>query len=360
LFLRFYRSSRRRIFCSQKRKGENIEENQNKKMKAMQISYKTAKAKQVEIDRPTILPHQVLVNVHFAAIDTALHDVLNKRMSGMFVHAKARKSEPLILGWHYSGMIVEKGTDVKDVFQLQDMVWGFLQYEPSQTQGSFAEYIAVGIDECALVPEGIIDLKELTASSTEAITALQAIRDLGRLNVGTEKKSILVLGAGGGVGSAAVQIAKIIGAHVTASCSTKDIERVKVFGADNVIDRRRKDPLEPEAKYDIVFDASGKYSATRCMRKLSPNGAYVVTLPSVGLFVAMFLSLFNKKSAKFIACQSKRSDLDLMGTWIKQGRLEIDVDSVFPIHEIEKAIARQNSSLKVGRVVIQVKDGWKS
>lgn len=326
-------------------------------MKAVQLTYKSTVAKQVEISKPTLLPDQVLVKVHYAALDTATDEVLHRSLMGTFLHAKAKKNgPPLVLGWHYSGEIVEKGTEViHTAYKLNDMVWGFLQYEPNQTQGSFSEYVAVNIKDCSPVPPGV-PIKEVTAASTEALTALQAMRDLGDLKAG---KSILVLGAGGGVGSAAVQIAKNLGAHVTASCSTKDVQRIKDLGADVVLDRRQTDPLSPGSKYDVIFDTPNKYSAVKCMRSLHPKGAYVVTMISGSLFAAMFLSLFNGKQAKFIGCHSTSTDLDMVGSWMKQGKFNVEVDSTFAIRDLENAMARQSSKSKLGRVVVQVKDGWK-
>lgn len=225
----------------------------------------------VEINQPTVAPKQVLIKVHFAALDTGTEAVLQRNWMGMFIHARAKKNgSSLVLGWHYCGEIVQRGAEVSDeALKQQEMVWGFLQYEPTQIQGSFSEYIVVGADECAPIPTGI-PVETVTAASTESLTALQAIRDLGKLSTG---KSILVLGAGGGVGTAAVQIAKNLGAHVTASCSSKDTQRVKDLGADVVLDRRESDPLSHNEMYDVIFDTPNMYSAVKSMRRLKPQGS---------------------------------------------------------------------------------------
>jgi NADPH:quinone reductase-like Zn-dependent oxidoreductase len=322
----------------------------------MQVHYKSTKANMVEINRPTLGPNQVLVKVHYSALDNATDGVLQQHVMGMFVHAKAKKNgPPLVLGWHYSGEIVERGSYVQDdSYKLGDMVWGFLQYEPKQTQGSFAEYIAVDIDDCAPVPSNV-SMEEVTAASTESLTALQAMRDLGGLSA---EKSVLVLGAGGGVGSAAVQIAKNLGAHVTASCSTKDVQRVKDLGADVVLDRLQVDPLSHDAHYDVIFDTPHKYSAVKFIDKLNPKGTYVVTMLSGSLILAKFLSIFNGKKAMFVECHSNRKDLELVGEWLKQNKLQMDVDSQYAIQDLERAMVRQNDTSKSGRVVLQVKDGW--
>jgi len=314
-------------------------------------------ARTVTVDRPTLKPDQVLVEVEYAAIDTAVDAVLQKTMTGKFVHAR---TSPLVLGWHYSGKVAEVGSDAGETLKADDKVWGFLQYEPNQDQGSFSEFVAVGADECAVQPDGV-DVAHLTAASTESITALQAMRDLGGLSSDDAKsKSVLVLGGGGGVGSVAVQIAKNLGAaRVAAACSAKDMERVKGLGAEIALDRSKEDPLSGD-KYALIFDTPAKYSATKAMRRLNRKGAYVVTLPTFRLYVAKFLSMYNGKRAKFVQCHSNRQDLELVGKWLKEGSLKVEVDTTYAIRDLERAVERQRSKTKLpgARVVVKVKGGW--
>ena len=322
-------------------------------MKAVELQYKSGEDSIIEVMTPTAIDSEVLVKVKYSAIDTGTNQVVQKTLNpGYFVH---KWTTPLILGWHYSGTIEAVGPKAKNL-KVGDEVWGFLQYEPQQTQGTFAEYVTVKEEDCARIPEGI-ELKELTAASTECLTALQAIRDLGGLS---ENKSILVLGAGGGVGSAAVQIAKQLGARVTAVCSSKDVERVKDFGADVVLDRTTQSDkfFSKDTKYDVIFDTPSKYSPWRSFQFLNPRGVFVVTLPSMGLLGAMVLSFFNGQKAAFVECHSKRQDLELVGGWLSNGSLKIDVDSTYAVKDIRKALERQGNKAKVGRVVIQVEGGW--
>jgi NADPH:quinone reductase-like Zn-dependent oxidoreductase len=320
-------------------------------MKAMQLMYHTAQAKAIDVEKPGALgPQEVLVKVQYSAIDTGVEALVQKTITGMFIHAR---TDPLILGWHFSGVIAEIGDQVSSL-KLQDHVWGFLQYQPSQKQGSFAEYIKVSADECAVRPRGVgADIA--AAASTESLTALQAMKNLCGLQ---KDGSVLILGAGGGVGSAAVQIAKILGAHVTAVVGTKDVERVKALGADVVLDRSKDDPLGGDAMYDVIFDTPSKYWAPTCMKKLSGKGTYVTTLPSLGLYVGMFLSFFNAKGSKFVECKSTTEDLKLVGSWLDEGKLKIDIDSTYPIRNLEAAVTRQSDPSKIGRIVIQVDGGW--
>ena len=320
-------------------------------MKAMALNY-DGKARQVLLETPQCKSDQVLVRVQWSAIDTAADSVLQKTWTGTFVH---KKIDPLILGWHFAGTVVETGSKVTAWNKL-DKVWGHLQYEPGQKQGSFAEYIVVGEDECARQPDHV-DSHILAAAATEAITAYQALYKLGGLESG---QSVLIMGAGGGVGSAAVQIARNMGAHVTAVCSTKDVKRVKDFGAHVVIDRKINPSflIELEKSYDVIFDTPNMYSISQCLRKLESRGTYVGTIPSWGLLSGMIRTMLSKKSCKFIGCHSNKDDLETIGHWLEEGRLKIDVDSKFPVKDLTKVVERQGAKNKNGRVVVQVEGGW--
>jgi len=335
-------------------------------MKAIAFNFKTDNGTphMVETTKPTPGEKDLIVKVSYSAIDTAPQEVIHKRMMGYFVHDL--KVDTLLLGWHFSGIVAETGSGVKGL-KVGEKVYGFLQYEPKQKQGTFAEYIRVEEEACALVPDGL-DMKTVAAATTEALTALQAIRNLGGLTnepnaaSSSSQRSILVLGAGGGVGSAAVGIAKKMGARVTAVCGTKDVARVESFGADEVIDRsKHKDIFKTlrsrNKTYDVVFDAPVKYSAVRSFKLLRKGGAYVTTIPTLGMLAGKFVALFNGKRVCFVECHSNREDLDLLSEWLQSG-LQIDVDSVYPVKDMNRAMERQASRVKAGRVAIQVDGGW--
>jgi alcohol dehydrogenase len=323
-------------------------------MKAIAMTFHTGETRVVEVPKPKVnAPTDVVVKVLYSALDTATMEVVEKTFTSSFLHAKV---EPLILGWHYAGEVVTVGSEV-ELVAVGDPVWGFLEYDPKQTQGSFSEYIRVSADQCARIPNGV-DAKVAAAAATESLTALQAMRDHGGLS---QFKSVLIMGAGGGVGSAAVGIAKRLGAHVAAVCSSKDVERVKNLGADEVLDRAKVDVFALENNtprmFDLIFDTPAKYSPLQCFKHLNPKGSYVTTLPSLGFVVGKFISLFNGKSSGFVQCAPKRKDLELVGEWL-EGGLIVDIDSTFPIRDMKSALARNGDKSKVGRVVIQVSDGW--
>ena len=160
---------------------------------------------------------------------------------------------------------------------------------------------------------------------------------------------MLIIGVGGGVGSAAVGIGKRLGGHVTGVCSAKDVERIEALGADVVIDRKKSDPLDAKSTYDVVFDTPAVYSFGRCVRILRAGAAYVTTLPNAALITGLARALFS----------SKRADLELVGGWLSDG-LEVAIDSCHRIADLGAAFKHQADPAQVGRVVIDVADGWPS
>lgn len=320
-------------------------------MKAMKLNYDYT-AEEVELSKPVLQqPNDILIRIQHAALDTATESVLSKSIIGTFVHA--RPKDRLILGWHFAGVVEETPSSSSDDFQVGDLVWGHLAYDPSQTQGSLSEYIVVAADACAKVPDKV-PAHVAAAASTEGTTALQALRDCGKLE--TDQR-VLVNGAGGGVGSMAVYMAKKLGAkHVTAICSTKDVERVKKLGADVVIDRKQ-DKVELE-QYHVIFDTPNALPVKQSLQHLYTGGFFVATLPTWSFVWGFLYSLFSKKTVTMISCQSKKEDLELIGSWLSDN-LSVPIDSRYPIKNLEQAVARLNERSKNGRIVVDVEGGWK-
>lgn len=327
-----------------------------KKMKAVELfKGKEGGSKMIEIPMArSPMKNQVRIKVVCAAIDTGVDAIIKNQFDGKFLHSG---KAPLVLGWHFSGTIESIGEGVTE-FKVGDAVWGFLRYEPFQNQGSFSEFVTVSQDECAIKPEGV-PFHIAAAAATETVAALQALRDKGGLGEG---KSVLIIGAGGGVGSVAVMIAKCLGAHVTAVCSRKDVDRVKAKNADVVIDRNETPSYldESKEKYDVVFDTPCISSYAACYEALKPGGAYVTTLPRLSVITGMLRSLLSSKKAHFIACHPKKSDFELISTWLAEGKVQIDMDSRYKISDLDAAIRRQNEPDRVGRVSLDVQGGWTS
>lgn len=326
----------------------------------------------VQLEMPKPNKDQVLIKVLYSALDTSIESMTKRDFKSNFLHAR---TNPLVLGWHFSGVVETVGGDTttSPPFTVGDHVWGHLQYEPNQRQGAFSEYIVVSTSDCAKVPETKVSLQTCAAAATESITALQALCDNGRLDKHNpeknKQKSVLILGAGGGVGSAAVGIAKILGVGtITAVCSTRDVQRVRNLGATVVLDRKQKTQQDPFAvarkagvHYDVILDSPAMYSASRALSVLRPTGGtFVATLPSFGMIWAFFGTCltFSKKRIRFVECHSTKDDLDLLGQWLEAGKLDIHIDSVFNVRALDDALRRQKSPQRVGRVVVKVDGGW--
>ena len=326
-------------------------------MKALEFKYHKDVVKVVQVDTPVPLKNEVQVKVEYSALDTTLDEVIQRTWTGMFVH---KLKTPLYLGWHYSGIITAVGEEAKASFQIGDAVFGHLVYAPSTTAGAFAEYITVAADQLARRPKKV-DAKTAAASTTEALTALQALRDYGRLRDDTKaEQTVLIVGAGGGVGSAAVQIAHIMGAHVTAVCSARDVKRVKSYGADLVIPREDyPDPLHVlvTRKFDVIFDTPVVLSPTRALSYLKKGGHYVCTLPTWGLLWGLVASIFRPKGVHMVEVQPKQEDFAQVATWMADEKLLIPIDSTFKVKDMLQAMQRQRER-KIGRVSIQVENGW--
>lgn len=332
-------------------------------MKAIAFGYKTSEAKIIETDKPTIeeKDDEIMVKVKYSALDTALDAVIQKTWTGGFVH---KTTDPLFCGWHFSGTVEATGANVTD-FSIGDDVFGHLQYDPGTDQGSCAEYITVKADACAQKPASV-SFELAAASATEVLTAFQSIRNEGGLvdnsKDTSKRQSILIVGAGGQVGGAAVQIAKLMGAHVTAVCSTKDVDRVKnKLGADVVIDRKKNPNIMSsfhKEQFDTIFDTPNALPYTKVFQFLKPGGNIVVTLPTWGLLWGFMISFVTSKNIKMIEVKSDKKDLELVSLWLEKSHVQVDIDSTYNVCDIEQAMVRNRDSSKKGRVVVRVENGW--
>jgi len=321
-------------------------------MKALELT-KANDMKEISVPKPSPSETQILVKVKFSSIDTSVNYFRDKTMDANFVHDKS--VDHLILGYHFSGTVEAIGKKVT-TFKNGDAVFGHLQYARTTRQGAFSEYITVEANECALKLSSI-DWKTAAASSTETTTALQALRDKAGL---VANKTVLIIGAGGGVGGAAIGVAKSLQASkITAVCSTPDVERVKALGADEVVDRRTSDMATVLEKYDVVFDTTSRYKIREVSGWLNKKGGFVNTLPKVNfIFLGPFWGLFSGKSFRTVFCHSNKRDLELAASWIEKGSLKIEIDSTYKVSEFAEAWKRHDQRNKKGRVVIQVEDGW--
>ena len=294
-----------------------------------------------EVEPPKIKPDQLLVKVRA----TCVNPVDWKIRKGMLKLITGNKF-PMILGFDLSGDVVEVGSQVTR-FKPGDAIYGNV----GLLGGAYAELAAVPEKSVALKPTNMT-YEEAASVPVAALTALQALQDLAHIEVG---QTVLINGASGGVGTFAVQIAKALGAEVTAVCSTKNSDLVKSLGADHVIDYTQEDFTQGTAQYDIILDAVAKQSFSSCKQVLKAKGVYVNTLPTPETIVQSVLTAFIPgKKAKFILETARSQDLLYLKELIEAGNIRSVIDRTFPLQELAAAHAYSESERAVGKIAITV------
>ena len=294
-----------------------------------------------EVEPPKIKPDQLLVKVRA----TCVNPVDWKIRKGMLKLITGNKF-PMILGFDLSGDVVKVGSQVTR-FKPGDAIYGNV----GLLGGAYAELAAVPEKSVALKPTNMT-YEEAASVPVAALTALQALQDLAHIQPG---QTVLINGASGGVGTFAVQIAKALGAEVTAVCSTKNIDLVKSLGADHVIDYTQEDFTQGTAQYDIILDAVAKQSFSSCKQVLKAKGVYVNTLPTPETIVQSVLTAFIPgKKAKFILETARSQDLLYLKELIEAGKIRSVIDRTFPLQELPAAHAYSESERAVGKIAIAV------
>ena len=216
--------------------------------------------------------------------------------------------------------------------------------------GAAAEQVAARWSEVAPMPPGL-DFAEAAALPLVGLTALRALRDLASLRHG---QRLLVHGASGGVGTAAVQIGRALGAHVTASCSARNHDFVRDLGADAVHDYREAPPSTLEGRFDAFFDTIGDQPFAVARRALVAGGAHVSTVPTARAFLAVVGSAFGSRRARVVLVRPHPGDLRWLSMMVTSGALRPVVDARFPLGEIVAAQERVATGRARGKVVVLV------
>ena len=264
---------------------------------------------------------------------------------GMFSKTYARDPLPRVSGLDAAGAIIAIG-DAVSGFSVGDVVFGMTNHFSG---GVHAEVARFDADEIALAPTSIA----LTAASSvplAAMTALQAIRDCCRIDVG---QRVLINGASGGVGHFAVQIAKALGAEVHAVCSARNLDFVASLGADRVHDYGATPATEIDAACDAVFDVFGKLTRRDFTKQLGRSGIYVSTVPKSSTIIAEFLGRIGlKKNARLVQVRSNSADLRQLQQWIDGGLVKPHVEKIYPIEQAADAHRHIESKRTVGKIVL--------
>ena len=307
-----------------------------------------------EVDRPAIGADEVLVRVQAASVDRGTWHIMAGlpypiRLAGFGL----RKPKYLNPGRSLAGTVEAVGTEVTG-FAPGDEVYGICD-------GSFAEYVRVQTDKLAPKPSNL-SFEQAAAVPISALTALQGVRDHGKVQPGQQ---VLIIGASGGVGSFAVQIAKAYGAEVTGVCSTAKVDLVWTIGADHVVDYTREDFADGEHRYDVILDIGGNASLVRLRRALAPKARLVIVGGETdGRWLggsdrqvrALLLSGFvSQKLGTFIASETT-SDLKVLRDLIESGDITPVIDRTYQLSDVAAAIRHMVDGHARGKTVITVPD----
>lgn len=303
-----------------------------------------------EVPRPVAGEHDVLVRVRAAGVSIGDHHIVTGKpyvirpsVGGLF------RPGHRVPGSAMAGRVESAGAKVTTL-RPGDEVFG------ETTSGAFAEYVVVRADRLAPKPRNLSF--EEAAATPWAVTPLQALRDAGGVKAGDR---VLIHGASGGVGSWGVQIAKAFGAHVTAVCSPRNVDRMRALGADEVIDYTTTDFVAGGPRFDVMLDAVGNRSLLDCRRVLVPTGRLVSTsggnsgLRWLRRLAAMILiSSFSNRKLKPFLVSLNQSDLLVLRDLVEAGRIRPAIDRRYALRDTADALRHVGEGHAQGQTVIEV------
>ncbi|HJW48068.1 MAG TPA: NAD(P)-dependent alcohol dehydrogenase [Candidatus Limnocylindria bacterium] len=305
-----------------------------------------------EIDKPVVRPGEVLVRVKAAGVDPGVWHL----MTGLPYLVRVmgygfRAPKDRVRGRALAGTVEAVGADVTDI-QPGDDVFG-------TCEGAFADYASARADRIARKPANLT-FEQAATVPISAHTALQGLRDTGQLRPG---QSVLIIGAAGGVGAFAVQLAKALGAHVTGVCSTSKVDLVRSIGADEVIDYTRDDFASGARRYDLILDTAGNRPLSYLRRALTPQGTLVLVggegggpwLGMLGRFFKTYmLARFVRQRLRVLSSTEDKKDLEILRDLIEAGKVTPVIDRTYALRDVPGAIRYLEEGHARGKVVITV------
>jgi len=252
---------------------------------------------------------------------------------------------PVILGCDLAGRVVEVGANAKR-FTVGDEVFAMMP----QDWGAHAERVALA-EHLVVNKPASLSMQEAAAVPVVAMTALLGLRKRGQVRPG---ERVLVNGAGGGVGLCAVQIAKALGTSVTAVCAAESSERVKRFGADEVIDYKTTDFTTKNEKYDLIFDCVGNKPYSACARVLGGRRIHLTTTPGLGTFIRQFLNPICGIKVFGLITRGDGKELEFLKALIDEGKLKPFIDKVYPFAEVAAAQEYSKAKRAKGKLVLEL------
>jgi NADPH:quinone reductase-like Zn-dependent oxidoreductase len=313
--------------------------------------------RQAEIDPPPLGEDHVLIRVRATSVNTPDWITVTGVPYFLRVQAGLRGPKTPVRGTDVAGVVEAVGGNVTDL-QPGDEVFGSAWGGSLATVGTFAELTVAPASRLIKKPAGLT-FDEAAGSVMSGITALSAIRDVGKVGPGT---SVLINGASGGVGTFAVQFAKALGADVTGVCSTRNVELLRSLGADAVVDYTKEDFTRGDRRYDVVLDNVLSHPPKATARALAPDGLLMPN--SVGTTGGFFAGLPRMARAavmgkgstnvKFVPCNVNRESLEALATLLEPGAAKVVVDTVYPLAETASAVAHMLGHHARGKIVITV------
>ena len=293
-----------------------------------------------EVPKPEPDTHEVLIRVHATCVNPFETHQRAGDMKGMM-----SGDFPKILGADVAGVVEALGLLVSDL-QVGDRVVATL----GMSGGGYAEYAVTKETNLVKLPDSIT-FEQAAAMPVAAGTALQGMRDKGHLR---PMDRVLINGATGGVGHYAVQLAKIMGAIVTAVCGPDGVAMVHELGADRVINYNEIDFTKEDEKYDLVFDAVGKNSIDKCRNILAETGTYVTTRPSSKGILETVTTLFAKQKSEVIMFSFTQTDMNWMLKFAAEGRLKSVIQHTYKLDELAQAHAESETGHVQGKLVVVI------
>jgi NADPH:quinone reductase-like Zn-dependent oxidoreductase len=301
-----------------------------------------------EVAKPVPKEHELLIHVHAAAV-TPVDIVFRKGEPFLVRFFTGLRRPKRIPGTEFAGDIEAVGTAVT-LFQKGDQVFGIA----GTRFGAHAEYLCLGEEGVVASKPTTMTYEEAVAICDGALTALVFLRDEAHIQRG---QKVLINGASGAVGAAAVQLAKDFGAEVTGVCSTTNGALVKSLGADTVIDYNKEDFTKNGQTYDIIFDAVGKSSFSRCKGSLTHRGVYLTTALTLAILLqTVWTAKIGSKKARFTTAglKQRKANLLFLRELVEAGKLHAVIDRRYALEHLAEAHRYVENGHKKGNVVITV------
>jgi NADPH:quinone reductase-like Zn-dependent oxidoreductase len=301
------------------------------------------------VARPVPGAGEVLVQIHAASLNQADLYLLRGEPLPLRLSSGLRRPKRPTLGADIAGRVITVGSGVTQ-FQPGDAVYGDLA---ACGLGGFAEYVCARAEALAPKPASL-SFAQAAAVPMAAVTALQGLRAAGPV---AEGERVLIHGASGGVGTFAVQLAKVMGAHVTAVCSARNVEQARTLGAEHVIDYNQEDFTRDGQRYDLILVVNGQRSLAEYRRALSPRGRLVVVGGDVGTIMRATLfgpvvSLAHSITVRSLVGRPNRDDLPFVGQLLDSGVVVPVIDRCYPLGELPEAMRYLATGHARGKIVI--------